>query len=194
MTLPPEVKRLIDRSAWHGERKALRTRALGAGLAEAVKWGKLCYNLDDTNIVIIHATNTYCALGFFMGALLHDPDHRLVVRGEHSQAMRQLRFITLAGIEAQGAVIRSFLAQAIAAKHTGCRIDFDEKHNLDLPDELKVAFDRDPDLAAAFDSLSPGRQRGYVLHLAAAKQAETRFTRIASARDRIMAGKGRNDR
>lgn len=194
MTLPPEVKRLIDRSAWHEERKALRARALGAGLSEAVKWGKLCYGLDDTNIVIIHATKTYCALGFFMGALLDDPDHRLVAPGEHSQAMRQLRFTTLAGIEAQDAVIRSFLALAIAAKQAGRSIDFDEKHNLDLPDELKAAFDRDPDLAAAFDSLSSGRQRGYVLHISAAKQAETRITRIASARNRIMAGKGRNDR
>lgn len=118
----------------------------------------------------------------------------LVRPGQHSQAMRQLRFTSIVQIAASADLIRAYLEQAIQVEKDGLELAFDEKHSLDYPAELQDALDADPALAEAFAGLPPGRQRGYVLHVSAAKQSKTRASRVASCRPRIIAGKGQNER
>lgn len=126
--------------------------------------------------------------------MLDDPENLLVSPGANSQAMRQLRFVSLTEIEAQEAVIRSTIAKTIDAEKAGCQVVFDASDNLDLPPELQAAFDQDPDFGTAFDGLTPGRQRGHVLHFSTAKLAATRVRRIAASQHKIMQGKGWNER
>lgn len=189
-----EVKALLDKTDWRAERRKLRDLILAAGLEEAVKWGKLCYTFEGSNVVIIYGMKDYCALGFFKGSLLEDEAGELVSPGRHSQAMRQLRFGSLADIEKAEDAIRRLIERAIRAEKDGLEVDFGEKHDLDYPDELRQALDEDPELAEAFEALTPGRRRGYVLHIEDAKQPETRTRRIGNARPKILAGKGMSER
>ena len=189
-----EVARLLAKPDWQDERRKLRDLLLAAGLDETVKWGKLCYGLDGANVAIIFALKDHRAIGFLKGALIDDDQDVLVSPGEHSQAMRQLRFESLAQIEAAESLIRDTIARAIKIERDGRTIDFDEKHNLDYPPELQAALDDDPALATAFAALTPGRQRGYVIHISGARQSETRKARIQKARAKIIAGKGLNGR
>ncbi len=189
-----KIDALLDHKSWHQERRKLRSIALDCGLTETVKWGKLCYHTDGANVAIFYGLNGYCALGFFKGALLKDPKHLLVAPGAHSQAMRQLRFADMAQILAQEDVLRAFILAAIETERSGADIAFDAKFNLVLPVELQAAFDEDADFAAAFDRLTPGRQRGWVLYFTGSTQAATRQRRIAGACAAILAGKGWNDR
>ena len=137
---------------------------------------------------------SHCALGFFKGSLLEDRDGVLIQPGKHSQAMRQLRFKSLTEIADNQEEIKSFIQKAIRAEHNGLRVEFGEKDNLEYPDELRDALDSDTKLAEAFEELTPGRQRGYVLHFLEAKQSETRSRRIEKCRSKIMAGKGYSER
>lgn len=150
----PGVKDLVDKKNWQKERKTLRDLILDCGLDEAVKWGKLCYSYDGSNVVIIYGMKNYCALGFFKGSLLKDPDDVLVRPGKHSQAMRQMRFKSLEEIEESEDLIREFIEKAVQAEKDGMEVDFDEKDNLDIPDELQDALDDDAELAEAFEELT----------------------------------------
>ena len=194
MSEKSEVKKLLDQKNWQEERKKLRSLILDCDLQEAVKWGKLCYRFNDSNVVIIYGMKNYCALGFLKGSLLEDDDEVLVQPGKHSQAMRQLRFEGLEQIEDREAQIREYIGKAIQAEKDGLAVDFDEKDDLEYPDELQDALDDDSELAEAFEELTPGRQRGYVLHISDAKKSETRERRIEKARSKIMRGKGINER
>lgn len=136
----------------------------------------------------------HCALGFFKGSLLEDKGGVLIRPGKHSQAMRQLRFKNLAEIVDNQEVIKSFIQKAIQAENNRLGIEFGEKDNLEYPDALRDALDSDAKLAEAFEELTPGRQRGYVLHILAAKQSQTRVRRIEKCRLKIMAGKGYGER
>ena len=184
-----EVKQLLAQENWQEERKKLRSLILHCGLEERVKWGKLCYAHEEANVVIIYGMKNHCALGFFKGSLLEDESDVLVQPGKHSQAMRQLRFESLAEIEGSQDVITSFIKKAVQAEMDGLEVEFDEKDNLNYPEELQDALDADPELAEAFEDLTPGRQRGYVLHISDAKQSETRIRRIEKNRSRILQGK-----
>lgn len=135
-----------------------------------------------------------CAVGFFKGSLLEDEDGVLVQPGKHSQAMRRLHFESLDEIEDSEDMIRRFIQWAIQAEKDGLEVEFTEKGNLDYPGELLDALDDDPELTEAFKELTPGRQRGWVLHFSDAKQSETRARRIDKARSKIIAGKGWNER
>ena len=190
----PEVETLLNTKTWHKERKKLRSLMLDCGLGEDVKWGKLCYSCHGSNVVIIYGLKDYCALGFFKGALLVDDAKVLVQPGKHSQAMRQLRFKNLDEIIGSEDLIRSYIEKAIQAEKDGREVAFAEKDNLAYPDELQDALDDDAELAKAFDKLTPGRQRGYVLHFADAKQSKTRTSRIVKCRSKIIDGKGLNQR
>lgn len=194
MTKQPDVKDLLDKKKWQNERKKLRALLLDCGLEENVKWSKLCYSHDRGNVAIIYGMKNYCAIGFFKGAVLDDPDDVLVQPGKHSQAMRQLRFEGLDEIEGREDQIKKYIERAIQAEKDGLEVDFDEKNDLDYPDELQDALDDDLELAEAFDDLTPGRQRGYVLHISDAKKSETRTRRIKRAKSKIMDGKGLNER
>ena len=154
-----EVKELLNQKNWQDERRRLRDILLDCGLEERVKWGKLCYAWEDSNVAIIYGMKNSCAVGFFKGSLLEDEGGVLVQPGKHSQAMRRLHFESLAEIEGS-----------------------------------EDTIDDDPELAEAFEELTPGRQRGWVLHFSDAKQSETRTRRIEKTRSKIIAGKGRNER
>ena len=194
MAIGVEVRALLNKRIWQLEREKLRALILDCGLEEHVKWGKLCYSFKGSNVVIIYGMKSHCALGFFKGSLLEDRDGVLIQPGKHSQAMRQLRFKSLTEIADNQEEIKSFIQKAIRAEHNGLRVEFGEKDNLEYPDELRDALDSDTKLAEAFEELTPGRQRGYVLHFLEAKQSETRTRRIEKCRPKIMAGKGYSER
>ena len=194
MSKNPEVEKLLRQKRWEKERKKLRSLILGCDLVENVKWGKLCYSYRERNVVIVYGMKNYCALGFFKGSLLNDDVDILVQPGKHSQAMRQLRFEGLSEIEGSENRITSFIEKAIQAEKDGLEVDFGEKDNLSYPDELQDALDDNSELAEAFGDLTPGRQRGYVLHISDARQSKTRVRRIEKYRSKIMVGKGLNER
>lgn len=189
-----DVEKLLSKNTWQEERKKLRSLALDNGLDEAVKWGKLCYTYEGSNVVIIFGLKNYCALGFFKGSLLADDDDVLIQPGKHSQAMRQIRFTGLDEITDREDIVVRYIKKAIQAEKDGLEVDFDEKDNLVYPDELQTRMNDDPAFAEAFDKLTPGRQRGYVLHFANARQSGTRTSRIEKCRSRIMQAKGLNER
>lgn len=189
-----EVESLLNQKNWQDERRRLRDILLDCGLEERVKWGKLCYAWEDSNVAIIYGMKNSCAVGFFKGSLLEDEDGVLVQPGKHSQAMRRLHFESLEEIEVGEDTIRRFTLRAIQAEKDGLEVAFTERNNLDYPDELQDALDDDPELAEAFEELTPGRQRGWVLHFSDAKQSETRARRVEKARSKIIAGKGWNER
>ncbi|MCE8039190.1 YdeI/OmpD-associated family protein [Halomonas sp. MCCC 1A11062] len=190
----PKVEALLSQPQWNDERKKLREIALSCQLTESVKWGKLCYSVQNGNVAIIFSMKDYCALGFFKGSLLKDPEGILVAPGEHSQAMRQARFTQLSEIEAQAAILEAYLLEAIELEKVGAKVDFSEKHELTYPIELQRALDGNTALKAAFEALTPGRQRGYILHFSGAKQSSTRASRIEKCMPDILAGKGLNGR
>ncbi|MEO8249438.1 MAG: YdeI/OmpD-associated family protein [Burkholderiales bacterium] len=188
------VKRLLNQGDWHEERNKLRSLILDSGLVEEVKWGKLCYTFEGHNVAVNYGLKSYCAIGFFKGSLLTDDKKVLVAPGKHSQAMRQMRFGNLDEIIANEGTIADYIGKAIQVEINGLEVAFAEKDNLSFPDELQERIDNDPALAKAFNDLTPGRQRGYVLHFSEAKQSSTRASRVEKCKAKIMSGKGLNDR
>ncbi|MGR4069269.1 YdeI/OmpD-associated family protein [Billgrantia sp. C5P2] len=193
-TTNPKVEALLNKTEWQEERNKLRAILLDCELSEDVKWGKLCYSFQDSNVAIIFAMKAYCALGFFKGSLLKDPESILVAPGENSQAMRQVRFTQEQEIDALAPTLKAYLQEAIEVEKAGLTVDFKEKHELEYPEEFQVALDGNAALKTAFEALTPGRQRGYILHFSGAKQSNTRTSRIEKCVPTILAGKGLNDR
>ncbi len=176
---------------WREEMRALRPILLDCGLDEALKWAKPCYAHDGENIAIMQPMKDFLALMFFKGALVDDPDGLLREQGPNSRAAKRLEFTGIDAIMAAEAQVRALVASAIAVETSGAKLP--PRGELELPEELTEALADDAELSAAFDALTPGRQRGYALHIAGAKQAETRRNRIAKHRPRILAGKGLHD-
>jgi uncharacterized protein YdeI (YjbR/CyaY-like superfamily) len=189
-----QIEALLRKANWQEERRALRDLLLGSGLDEAVKWGQLCYGHAGSNVAIIYCLKAYCGIGFFKGSLMPDPDGVLHAQGAHSQAVRMLRYTSLAQITAQADLIKRYISAAVAVEETGQKVDFAEKNNLVLPAELTAAFAQDSAFESAFGALTPGRQRAYVLHISAAKHSQTRSALLAKCQPRILAGKGLADR
>ena len=188
------VADLLKQKDWHDERRKLRDILLDCGLEEAVKWNKLVYMLDGGNVAIIYGMAESCAIGFFKGSLLEDKKGKLIAPGKHSKAMRRLHFKSLDDIETHEKLIRETVEQAVALEEAGEKVDFDEREEIDPPQELVDVFDDDPDFKEAFDALTPGRQRGYLLYFTDAKKAETRARRIGKWWGAIEQGKGLHDR
>lgn len=188
------VASLLKQKGWHEERKKLREILLDCGLEEAVKWNKLAYAHDGGNVAIIYGMADSCAIGFFKGSLLEDKNGKLVAPGKHSRAMRRLHFETLDDIEKAEKLIRDTVQEAIALEEAGEKVDFDDREAIEPPKELVDAFDHDPDFKEAFDALTPGRQRGYLLHFTEAKKSQTRERRIEKWRGAIGQRKGMHDR
>jgi uncharacterized protein YdeI (YjbR/CyaY-like superfamily) len=178
---------------WRGEFASLRKIVLGCGLAEELKWGQPCYLYQDRNVVLIHGFKDYCALLFMKGALMKDEAGALIQQTENVQSARQLRFTSLREIVEAEAMIASYIADAIEVEKSGRKVQRKETAEFGVPEELQQRFDEDPAFKTAFDALTPGRQRGYLLHFASAKQSKTRTARIEKAADRIFAGKGLDD-
>jgi uncharacterized protein YdeI (YjbR/CyaY-like superfamily) len=190
----PKVDGYLKRSQkWREELTKLREIVLGAGLTEELKWGKPCYALEGSNLVILIGFKEYCGLLFCKGALLKDPKGILIKPGASTQAARQLRFTNVRDIVKMTPVLKAYVREAIAAEKAGLKVNF--KTNPEpVPEELRTRMEKNAALKTAFKALTPGRQRGYILHFSAAKQSKTREARIDKWIPQILAGKGINDR
>ena len=192
----PAVDRFLARTTeWHAEFVALRQIILahGDGLSEEFKWGWPCYTLAGKNVVLMHGFKEYCALLFMKGVLMDDPAGMLVAQTDNVQSARHLRFGGLADIEAQAAVIGAYVRNAVVVEQSGAQVPMKSTADFAICAELQAYFAEMPELEAAFASLTPGRQRGYLLYFAAPKQSKTRTARIEKYRDQIMAGQGLHD-
>lgn len=178
---------------WQQEMVLLRSIVLECGLDEDYKWMHPCYSLQGKNIVLIHQFKEYCALLFFKGVLMKDPKKILIQQTENVQDRRQLRFTDLKQIEKQSAVIKAYIKEAIAIEKSGQQVAYKKTEAFAMPDEFKQVLKAQPALKAAFEKLTPGRQRGYLLYFSAAKQSDTRKARIAKYTGAILKGKGLND-
>jgi uncharacterized protein YdeI (YjbR/CyaY-like superfamily) len=179
--------------SWSAEFSALRQLCLASGLNEELKWGQACYDLDGGKVVLIHGFKEYCALLFMKGALLEDPKGVLIQQTKNVQAARQIRFSSLAQITRQKAAIKAYLKQAIAVEKSGAKVPMKTAAEFAVPEEFLVRLEDDPKLADAFHALTPGRQKGYLLHFAGAKQSATRAARVAKHEPRILKGLGLDD-
>lgn len=189
----PRVDAFLARAqTWRAELEALRAILLDCGLDEALKWGKPCYSSDGANLAILQPFKAHCALMFFKGALLEDTHGLLRSQGENTQSALRLEFRSAA--EIKKTVVKAYVRQAIAVEKAGLTVDFKAKRELVRPAELTAALAEDRALAKAFEALTPGRQRAYVMHFTGAKKAETRAARIAKCAPDILAGRGLNER
>ena len=187
---------------WQKEIAQLRTIVLDCGLTEELKWGCPCYTLPTSssgqaskgsNIVLIHVFKEYCALLFFKGALLQDAKGILIQQTEHVQAARQIRFTNLKEITSMKATLKAYIYEAIEVEKAGLKVKLKKTAAFKMPEEFKTKLDKTPALKKAFEALTPGRQRGYLLHFAAAKQSKTRESRIEKSTPKILNGKGLDD-
>jgi uncharacterized protein YdeI (YjbR/CyaY-like superfamily) len=178
---------------WSAEFAALRRLCVAAGLNEELKWGQACYDLDGGNVVLIHGFRDYCALLFMKGALLTDRARILIQQTKNVQAARQIRFASLADINRKKATVKAYLREAIAVEKSGVKVQMKSAAQFDVPEEFLKRLDDDAKLAEAFHSLTPGRQKGYLLHFAGAKQSATRVARVAKHVPRILKGLGLDD-
>jgi uncharacterized protein YdeI (YjbR/CyaY-like superfamily) len=177
---------------WRGEIQKLRSILVDCGLDEELKWGKPCYSFEGKNVAIVQPFKAHCSLMFFKGALLKDTHGLLRSQGENTQSALRLEFTSEAQIKPT--VLKSYVKQAIAVEKAGLTVDFKAKRELELPAELTKVLQKNRKLSNAFHSLTPGRQRAWVLHFAGAKQSQTRTARIEKAVPKILAGIGINDR
>jgi uncharacterized protein YdeI (YjbR/CyaY-like superfamily) len=174
---------------WKAEIAAMRRVLAGSAMKEECKWGKPTYTVDGKNIVIMQGFKEYFALGFFQGALLKDPKKVLVQLGQ-VQAGRLMKFTSAKDITAKAATIKVYVREAIAVEKTGLRIKKKTTSDFPVPEELSERFRKDPRFKRAFEALTPGRQRSYLYHFAAAKQSATRTARIEKAMPAIFEGRG----
>jgi uncharacterized protein YdeI (YjbR/CyaY-like superfamily) len=178
---------------WREEIEQLRTIALGCGLTEELKWGCPCYVHQKNNVVLIHTFKEYCAFLFFKGALLKDTDHLLIQQTENVQAARQIRFTNVGQITEIEKTLKAYIYDAIEVEKAGLKVELKKTVEFNMPEEFQNKLDESPTLKTAFEALTPGRQRGYLLHFSAPKQSRTREARIEKATPKILAGKGLED-
>ncbi len=184
---------LSKENKWRDEFELLRALALETGLTEDLKWGQPCYTLDGANIFLIHGFKEYCAILFFKGALMKDAKNLLIQQTANVQSSRQLRFKSVAEISKAKKTIKSYLLEAIRIEEAGLKVEFKKPAEFVISKEITVAFKKIPGLTVAFKKLTPGRQRGYILHFSTAKQVKTLEARIAKCAPGILAGKGLNE-
>lgn len=190
----PKVDFFFEKpSQWQEEYKLLRSLALDCDLTEELKWGKPCYTLNSSNIVLIHGFKEYCALLFHKGALLNDEQNLLIQQTENVQAARQLRFTHYDQIHDMQDDIKAYIKDAIRVEKAGLKVEMKKTAEYEMPEELQEKLNADSELEEAFYNLTPGRQRGYLLYFSQAKQAKTRIARIEKYIPHILAGKGFND-
>lgn len=178
---------------WQKEYEKLRSIVLDCGLTEELKWGQPCYTFQENNIVLIHGFKEYCALLFFKGALLKDTKGILVQQTKNVQSARQIRFTDLKEIDKLKTALKVYIKNAIEVEKSGQKVNFKKTKEFDMPEEFLNKLEESPKLKAAFDSLTPGRQRGYLLHFSSAKQSKTREARIEKYIPHILKGKGLDD-
>jgi len=180
-------------SKWQKEYSELRTLILEFGLEEEYKWMHPCYSLQGKNVVLIHGFKDYCALLFFKGVLSKDKKGLLIQQTENVQDRRQLRFTSLSEIVALKEVIKDYIKEAIQIEKSGAKIEFKKTDEFNMPAEFEQVLHDSPDFKTAFQALTPGRQRAYLLYFSAAKQSKTREARIEKCIPKILDGKGLDD-
>ena len=178
---------------WQEELEQLRMIVLDCGLTEELKWGCPCYTFQQSNIVLIHEFKQYCALLFFKGALLSNIDGILIQQTENVQAARQIRFTNVLEITEQKSILKACIYEAIEVEKAGLKVELKQTDEFPMPDEFQSKLDSIPALKTAFEVLTPGRQRAYILHFAKPKQSKTREARVEKYMLQILSGKGLND-
>ena len=190
----PEVEWFFTKpTKWQEEYAELRMLVLECGLEEELKWGCPCYTLHKKNIVLIHGFKKYCALLFMQGALLKDPKKILVQQTENVQSARQIRFTDINDIIKNRSTLKTYIKEAVSIYKAGSKVEFKKTTEYKIPQEFQTVLDDMPDLKIAFEALTPGRQRGYLLYFSAPKQSKTRETRIEKYLQQILDGKGLED-
>lgn len=190
----PKVDFYFSKSEkWQKEIKKLRTIVLDCQLNEELKWGVPCYTFQKSNIVLIHEFKEYCALLFFKGALLNDANGILIQQTENVQSARQIRFTHIQEIIDLEPVLKTYIYEAIEVEKAGLKVELKKTKEFNVPEEFETKLNTDSDLKTAFYALTPGRQRGYLLHFSAAKQSKTRESRIEKSIPQILNGKGLDD-
>jgi len=190
----PKVDFFFDKPGqWQKEFKRLRTIILETGLQEELKWGCPCYTHHGRNIVLIHGFKEYCALLFFKGALLNDIDEILIQQTENVQAARQIRFTDFKQIDELERTIKTYIFEAVEVEKAGLKIEMKPTKAFEMPEEFSLKLNENAALKEAFEALTPGRQRAYLLHFSSAKQSKTREARIEKYIPQILERKGLND-
>ncbi|MCC3215202.1 MULTISPECIES: YdeI/OmpD-associated family protein [Chryseobacterium] len=190
----PKVNFFFENAGqWQEEFEKLRTIALSTELTEDLKWGCPCYTYEGKNIFLIHGFKEYCALLFFKGALMKDPDHILIQQSKNVQAARQIRFTEVGQINDLEDVLRAYMFEAVEIEESGAKVEMKKTKEFEMAEEFQEKLDQNPALQEAFKALTPGRQRAYLLHFSSAKQSKTREARIEKCIPQIMDGIGLND-
>ena len=193
-TLNPKVDGYLRKSKkWQEELQKLRMILLGCQLTEEVKWRVPCYTFQERNIVILGRFKKCCVLSFVKGALLHDASGILVKPGENTQAARVIRFTNVQQIVEMEPILKAYIYEAIEVEKAGLKVKFKKIAEMKLPEEFQNKLDEIPALKTAFDALTPGRQRAYILYFSAPKQAKTRASRVEKCMQQILNGKGLDD-
>ncbi len=180
-------------SKWQEEYSLLRTIILDCGLTEELKWGCPCYTYEDKNVVLIHGFKEYCAVLFMKGSLLHDEKGILIQQTENVQAGRQVRFTNTSEIKKLKTTLKAYILEAIQLEKAGIQVPLKKTAEYAVPEEFQNKLDKNAALKKAFNSLTPGRQRGYLFYFSAAKQSKTREARIEKYMQHILDGKGIDD-
>jgi uncharacterized protein YdeI (YjbR/CyaY-like superfamily) len=178
---------------WEKELEQLRMIVLDCGLTEELKWGVPCYTFQESNIVLIHVFKEYCALLFFKGALLNDANGVLVQQTENVQAARQIRFTNVREIVKMQPILKAYIYEAIEVEKAGLKVELKKTTAFNIPEEFQHKLDENAALKTAFNALTPGRQRAYILYFSAPKQSKTRESRVEKSMQQILNGKGLND-
>jgi uncharacterized protein YdeI (YjbR/CyaY-like superfamily) len=178
---------------WQKEFEKLRAIALETELVEDLKWGCPCYTYEGKNIFLIHGFKEYCALLFFKGALMKDYENILIQQTENVQAARQIRFTNLQQIIDLEKTLKEYMFQAVEVEESGAKVEMKKTKEFEMPEEFQQKLDENPELKVAFETLTQGRQRAYLLYFSSAKQSKTRESRIEKCIPEILNGKGLND-
>ena len=195
----PKVDFFFDKDQkWQKEFKKLRTIvldpiAIGCGLTEKLKWGQPCYTFQARNIVLIHGFKEYCALLFFKGALLSDPNDILIQQTKNVQSARQVRFTNVQEIGKMEPILNAYIYEAIEVERAGLKVRLKKTEELTIPEEFQEKLDKMRALKTAFDALTPGRQRAYIFYFSQPKQSKTRTSKVEKYMKQILKGKGLND-
>ena len=178
---------------WQKEYEKLRTVILDCGLMEELKWGCPCYTFEKSNIVLIHGFKEYCALLFFKGALLHDPNGILIQQTKNVQSARQIRFTNVKEIVKMEKILKAYIFEAIEVEKAGLKVKLKKTSEYKIPEEFQEKLDKTPALKTAFHALTPGRQRAYIFYFSQPKQSKTRESRVEKYMKQILNGKGLDD-
>lgn len=178
---------------WQKEYEKLRRIILSCGLTEELKWGCPCYTFENRNIVVMHGFKEYCAVLFFKGALLADPEGILIQQTENVQSARQIRFTNVQEISKKDRILKGYIFEAIEVERAGLKVKLKKTKDFKIPEEFQTKLDKMPALKTAFDALTPGRQRAYIFYFSQAKQSKTRAARVEKYLKQILKGKGLDD-